>query len=66
MTNQSIKITVVDNDKLVVLIGAVGMRVDLVGRTVSGPTRVRDANVNLVNSIEIQLGLHCFKGKVKQ
>ena len=52
------KSTVVDDNELVVLVRAMGMRVDLVRDSVSGPTGVRNAAVSLVNMIEIQQFFH--------
>ena len=46
--------TVVDDNELVALIRTLGMRVDLVRDSVSGPTSVRNSAVSLVNAIEIQ------------
>ena len=46
--------TVVDDNELVALIRTMGMRVDLVRDSVSGPTSVRNSAVSLMNAIEIQ------------
>ena len=46
--------TVVDDNELVALIRTMGMRVDLVRDSVSGPTSVRNSAVSLMNTIEIQ------------
>jgi len=50
--------TVVDDDKLVVDVRAVRMGVDLIGRSVGGPTGVRNTAMGLVDSIHIQRSLH--------
>ncbi len=49
-----------DDNKLVALIGTLGVRVDLVGDTVSGPASVRDTAMGLVNSVEVQKSFHCW------
>ena len=51
--------TVVNDNELVILVGTMRVRVDLVGDTVSGPASVRDTTVSLVNPFEIQYCFHC-------
>ena len=55
--------TVVNDDEFVGLVGAVRMRVDLVGYSVRGPTRVWNTHVRLVNDVEFQALLH-YRSKI--
>lgn len=48
---------VVDDDERVVLVGALRMRVRLARRAVSGPARVRDADVRLQLNVAGRVGL---------
>lgn len=48
-----------DDNELVVVIGTLGVRINFVRNTVSGPTSVRNAAVSLVNPVEIQQSFHC-------
>ena len=54
-----------NDDELVVVVGALRMRVDLVGDSVSGPSRVRYANVRFVDRIKLQTALHFSYGNSK-
>lgn len=47
-----------DDNELVTLIGTLGVRIDLIGDTVSGPASVWNTAMSLVNSVEIQIGFH--------
>ena len=48
--------TVVDNNELVIFIRTMRMRVYGVGNTMSSPTCVSNTNMNVVDSVNIQLG----------
>lgn len=49
------------DNELVVLVGALRVRIDLVRHTVSGPASVGNADVSVVNGVQIQSAFHCAR-----
>lgn len=53
------RLTVVNDDELVAIVGALRVRIDLVRYTVSGPASVGNADVGVVNRVQLQKAFHC-------
>ena len=55
------RIAIVYDDELIVHIGALRMRINLVRHTVSRPASVGNADVCVMNGIQLQNAFHCAK-----